>query len=291
MYRLDIALHNKNPKLKCLGLTKQQGFLSEEKSKGKKKQKSAQRYWENDGVDEPATLHQTTPGKGGFGFSNNFSYVPLELPSAGKDEPSESPAIESEKPTPELLSKTRELNQRVRENPSDVQAWLALADLQSQQVETSNLTTLNSTAVEKQKKFTKLSMEKKVAVLEQAVEKNPSCIDLIVAYMDVCTETMSSDQILEKWKRTLFTQPQKTLLWKHYLMFCQSTFSAFSFSETLAVYTKCFITLSAIQSGSFKSHSPEVEMESGMVEIFLQFCQFLKQTGAKHFKAMLNISL
>jgi hypothetical protein len=277
LYRLDIALHNQNPKLKCLGLTKEQEI--EQKSKGKEKKKSSQRYWEGC-VSSGEVLSFDSTKKSGFGFSSNFSYVPLELPTAVNEE-NESSTVEKEKPVSELLSKTRELNQKVRQNPNDIQSWLALADLQARQVESSNLTTdsLNRTALEKQKKSCKLSMEKKAAVLEQAVQKNPSCVDLIIAYMNVCSETMSSEAILEKWKRFMFTQPQKTLLWKNYLMFCQSSFSAFSFSTTLEVYTKCFTTLSAIQSGKFISHSPDKDIESGVLEIFVQFCQFLRQSG------------
>ena len=280
LYRLDVALHNQNSKQRCLGLTKGQEF--EQKSKKKQKKTTLQRYWENSiSSDEALVSSQTTTSiKGGIGFSNNFSYVPLELPAPVNDERGSS-ALENEKPASELLSKTKELNQRVRENPNDVVSWLALADLQEKQIESGNLTSdsLNKTTFEKQKKSNKLSMEKKAAVLEQAVDKNPSSVELIVAYMNVCTETMSSNVILEKWKKILFIQPQKTLLWKHYLLFSQSSFSAFSFSATLAVYTKCFQTLCAIQSGKFTSHSPEIDMENGVVEIFVMFCQFLKQSG------------
>ena len=273
LYRLDIALHKQNPKLKCLGLTKEQEI--EQISKTKKR--PLQRYWEGSvSSDEVVSLDHTT--KCGFGFSSNFSYVPVEMPTATNEE-NESTVVE--KPVSDLLLKTKELNQKVRENPNDIHSWLALADLQGKQVESSDLTTesLSRTALQTQKKSCKLSMEKKAAVLAQAVEKNQSCVDLIIAYMDVCSETLGSEAIVEKWKKFLFTHPQKTLLWKHYLLFCQSSFSAFSFSTTLEVYTKCFTTLSAIQSGKFVSHSPEIDMESGMVEIFAQFCQFLTQAG------------
>ena len=286
LYRLDVALHNQNSKQKCLGLNKDQEI--EQQSKRKQKKKSVQRYWESSiNSDEGLVTNQTTTSKGGFGFSNNFSYVPLELPTTVNNE-NESSALENEKPTSELLSKTKELNQKIRENPNDVVSWLALADLQEKQVESRDVTSdsLNKTAFEKQKKSNKLLMEKKAAVLEQAVEKNPSCVELIVAYMNVCTETMTSNAILEKWKKILFIQPQKTPLWKHYLLFSQSSFSAFSFSTTLAVYTKCFQTLSAIQSGKFISHSPETDMESGMVEIFVMFCQFLKQSGTIYYSSI-----
>ena len=280
LYRLDIALHSLNPELKCLGLTEEKQIGR--KPKGKDKKKTSERYWENSvSSDEVFTFEPNSSKNTGFGFSKNFSYVPLELPSAAKDDDIGSSSISIEKPSSELVLKTRELNQKVRENPNDIQSWLALADLQEHQVESSNQTTnsLNKDAFKKQKKSTKMAMEKKVAVLEQAIEKNASCVALIVGYMNACIETMSSEAIVEKWRKFLFIQPQKTLLWKHYLMFCQSNFSTFSFSTTLAVYTKCFTTLSAIQSGKFTSHSAETDIESGMVEIFLQLCQFLKQSG------------
>ena len=279
LYRLDIALHNQNPKLRCLGLSRDQEI--EPKSGRKEKKKSKQRYWESFvSSDEASTLLVLT-GKTGFGFSNNFSYVPLELPVAVNDENKESCAGDNDKPVSEILSKTRDLNQRVGDNPNDIHAWLDLADLQLQQTQSSYQTsnTFSRSGIEEQKKSSKLSLEKKAAVLEKAVEKNPSCVELIVAYMNVCAQILDSESILEKWKKRLFIQPQKTLLWKHYLMFCQSSFSAFTFSTTLVIYTKCFTTLSSIQSGKFTSHSPDDDMESGMVEIFVQFCQFLKQAG------------
>lgn len=276
LYRLDIALHHQNPKLQCLGVTKEQ--VIEPKSKRKEKNKS-QRYWEGSlSSDENVSFNQTTTKKCGFGFSANFSYVPLYLPIAENESSSQA----NEKPVCELLLKTKELNQKVRANPYDIQSWLALADLQVQHVEPANLTadSLNKTALEKQKKSSKLWIQKKAAVLEQAVQRNPSCVELIIAYMNVCSETLNNEAILHKWKNFLFLQPQKTVLWKHYLMFCQSSFSAFSFSATLEVYAKCFKTLSAIQSGKFVSHSPENDIQNGMIEIFVQFCQFLTQSGA-----------
>lgn len=230
--------------------------------------------------DNSLVLCQSTSGKG---FSKNFSYVPLELPlsSGDKNTPGETSSQDEQLMTSELVSRTKILNERVRENPSDIKAWLALADLQGKQVQYGDLTSdsLNKSGFEKHKKVSKLSLEKKAAVLEQAVEKNPSCVELIIAHMDISMETITSDKIAEKWRNILFTQPQKTLLWKHYLMFCQSNFSAFSFSSTLAIYSKCFSTLSAIKEGFLKSHSPEEGIEVGMVEIFVQFCQFLRQTG------------
>ncbi|XP_028398546.1 protein NRDE2 homolog [Dendronephthya gigantea] len=279
LYRLDIALHNQNPKLRCLGLSRDQEI--EPKSGRKEKKKSKQRYWGSFVSSDDASTLLGQTGKTGFGFSNNFSYVPLELPVAVNDENKESSAGDNDQPVSVILSKTKDLNQRVGDNPNDIQAWLDLADLQSQQAQSSYQTsnTFSKSGIEDQKKSSKMLLEKKAAVLEKAVEKNPSSVELIVACMNVCAQTLDSEAILEKWRKRLFIQPQKTLLWKHYLMFCQSSFSAFTFSTTLAIYTKCFTTLSAIQSGKFTSHSPEDDIESGMVEIFVQFCQFLKQAG------------
>lgn len=291
LYRLDIALHKRDPKLKCLGLKPDQVVDIEPKKKKKKNAESPQRYWGNKDLSTPdsllvACLVTGTAGKASYGFSKNFSYVPLELPSqAGQTTGigETMSQVDAKQVVPDTItSQTKNFNQRVREDPGDVKAWLALAELQSEHVQFGDNLTLNSLnkiGLEKHKKTSKISLEKKLAVLEQAVEKNPSSSDLIIPYMDLCVETASSDKIVDKWRDILFNQPQKTLLWKHYLMFCQSNFSTFSVSNTLAIYSKCFSTLSAIRDGVFKSHSPEDGMELGMVEIFVQFCQFLRQTG------------
>ena len=288
LYRLDIALHKQDPKLKCMGLRPGQVVdLGQKPKKKEKKQESQQRYWQSGNLIVPGDsllLFPSKSGKSSNGFSENFSYIPLELPLSAGEKEGISETLSFHEGTlisNKMISRTKDLNERVRGNPNDIEAWLALAELQGQYAQSGDLTSnsFDKVGLEKQKKIDKLSLEKKAAVLEQAVEKNPLSEDLIVAYMDVCVEFMDSDKIAEKWKNILFKQPQKTLLWKHYLMFCQTNFSAFSTSSTLAVYSKCFNTLSAIKDGIFKSHCPESDIEVGMVEIFIQFCQFLRQTG------------
>lgn len=297
LYRLDIALYKMRSNMTCLGLSKHQVIeLTEQKGKKKKKTGTVGRYWnikdfqvtgstENISMTLPSTTEK--PGQR-INLGDVRGYVPLEVPyqdEMAKDDSDrrkvEESTADKDSHESEILQRTRELNKILHDKPQDIQTWLALVDFQEEIVrkEDSVKSSFTATGWERRKAATRTIIEKKIAVFEKALQKNPNSVELIVGHLDLCNEIMDAEELVQKWKRVSFVHPNNTLLWRHYLLFMQSRFSVFSFSKIAAVYGKCLSTLSSIKEGTFASHQAEGNLESEMVDLFIRECQFTRQSG------------
>lgn len=297
LYRLDIALYKMRSNMTCLGLSKHQVIeLTEQKGKKKRKTRAVERYWNTNDFQVPEstenisiTLPSTTKKLDQkINLVDGRGYVPLELSSQDemvKDDSlrrkvKESTAIKDSHES-EIVQKTRELNKILLDSPQDIQTWLALVDFQEEIVrkEDSVNSSFTATGRERRNAATKTIIEKKIAVFEKALQKNPNSVELIVGHLDICSEIMDAEELVQKWKRVSFVHPNNTLLWRHYVLFMQSRFSVFSFSKTASVYGKCLSTLSSIKEETFASHRAEGNLENEMVDLFIRECQFTRQSG------------
>lgn len=107
---------------------------------------------------------------------------------------------------------------------------------------------------EKRKRSLKLVLEKKLAILERAIESNQSSVELKLAKLKLCTEFWEPSTLVKEWQKLIFLHPNDTALWQKYLLFCQSQFSTFTVSKIHSLYGKCLSTLSAVKDGSILSH-------------------------------------
>ncbi|XP_020039296.1 nuclear exosome regulator NRDE2 isoform X3 [Castor canadensis] len=178
-----------------------------------------------------------------------------------------------------LKAKVEEFNRRVRENPQDIQLWMAFVAFQDEVMKSPGLYAIEEGEQEKPKKSLKLLLEKKLAVLERAIESNQSSVDLKLARLKLCAEFWEPSTLVKEWQKLIFLHPNNTALWQKYLVFCQSQFSTFSISKILSLYGKCLSTLSAVKDGSILSHPALPGTEEAMFALLLQQCHFLRQAG------------
>nr|XP_006208254.1 nuclear exosome regulator NRDE2 [Vicugna pacos] len=193
---------------------------------------------------------------------------------------------ESKQPDPQpgrenaiLKAKVEDFNRRVRENPRDVQLWMAFVAFQDEVMRSPGLYAAEEGQQEKQKRSLRLVLEKKLAILERAIESNQSSMDLKLAKLQLCTAFWEPPTLLKEWQKLIFLHPNNTGLWQKYLLFCQSQFSTFSISKIQSLYGKCLSTLSAVKDGSILSHPELPGTEDAMFALFLQQCHFLRQAG------------
>ena len=125
---------------------------------------------------------------------------------------------------------------------------------------------------EKRKRSLKLILEKKLAILERAIESNQSSVELKLAKLKLCAEFWEPSTLVKEWQKLIFLHPNNTALWQKYLLFCQSQFSTFSVSKIHSLYGKCLSTLSAVKDGSILSHPELPGTEEAM---------FGKETGTR----------
>nr|XP_002719730.3 nuclear exosome regulator NRDE2 [Oryctolagus cuniculus] len=211
------------------------------------------------------------------------------------EQESKQPDSQADRENAALKAKVEEFNRKVRENPWDTQLWMAFVAFQDEVMRCPGLYTIEDGEREKRKKSLRLLLEKKLAVLERAVESNPSSVELKLAKLQLCAEFWEPSALLKEWQKLIFLHPNNTALWQKYLLFCQSQFSTFSVSKIHSLYGKCLSTLSAVKDGSVLSHPALPGTEEAMFGLFLQQCHFLRQAGHSEkavslFQAMIDFT-
>ncbi|XP_032964018.1 nuclear exosome regulator NRDE2 [Rhinolophus ferrumequinum] len=307
LYRGDIARYKRKGD-SCLGINPKKQCISWEGASTEKKRshKHAERYFtkKNVGlmkVDGVAISRKTEPPS-----SEPVSFIPVTgsddvVPSVTtwlnplgiydqsttqwlqgqgpSEQESKQPDSQTDRENVLLKAKVEEFNRRVRENPRDIQLWMAFVAFQDEVMKSPGLYAIEEGGQEKRKRSLKLVLEKKLAILERAIESNQSSVDLKLAKLQLCTEFWEPSTLVKEWQKLIFLHPNNTALWQKYLLFCQSQFSTFSVSKIHSLYGKCLSTLSAVKDGSILSHPELPGTEEAMFALFLQQCHFLRQAG------------
>ncbi|XP_066279089.1 nuclear exosome regulator NRDE2-like [Branchiostoma lanceolatum] len=187
--------------------------------------------------------------------------------------------MEGETSEENITRLTAEYNRTLRENPHDIQAWLDFVAFQDRVMQHGPVTVYSDVEREKRKKTSLAVMEKKVAILERAIDMNPSHPQLTLQHLKLCREFWDNKKLTNQWKEFAFKYPNNPAVLREYLMFSQSHFGTFTASKVHTLYGKCISKLRAILDGTFKSHKPLPHTEEQLLELFVQQCHFLKQAG------------
>ncbi|KAM9093205.1 nuclear exosome regulator NRDE2 isoform 3-T3 [Megaptera novaeangliae] len=307
LYRGDVARYKRKGD-SCLGINPKKQCISWEGTSTEKKRshKRVERYFTKKSVglmniDGVAISSKTEPAS-----SESISFIPVKgaedvvapvttwlnplgiydeattqwLQGRGPSEQeSKQPDSQPNRENVLVKAKVEEFNRRVWENPRDVQLWMAFVAFQDEVMRSPGLYAIEEGEQEKRKRSLRLVLEKKLAILERAVESNPSSVDLKLAKLQLCTEFWEPSTLVKEWQKLIFLHPNNTALWQKYLLFCQSQFSTFSISKIQSLYGKCLSTLSAVKDGSILSHPELPGTEEAMFALFLQQCHFLRQAG------------
>uniref|UniRef100_A0A8C3W8H3 Nuclear exosome regulator NRDE2 n=1 Tax=Catagonus wagneri TaxID=51154 RepID=A0A8C3W8H3_9CETA len=307
LYRGDIARYKRKGD-SCLGINPKKQCISWEGTSTEKKRshKHVERYFTKKNVGLMNVDGVAVSGKAEPLSSEPISFIPVEgsedvvspvttwLNPLGiydqatthwlqgqrpSEQESQQPDTQPDRENALLKAKVEEFNRRVRENPRDIQLWMAFVAFQDEVMKSPGLYAIEEGEQEKRKRSLRLVLEKKLAILERAIESNQSSVELKLAKLRLCTEFWEPSTLVKEWQKLIFLHPNNTALWQKYLLFCQSQFSTFSVSKIQSLYGKCLSTLSAVKDGSILSHPELPGTEEAMFALFLQQCHFLRQAG------------
>ncbi|KAI4347330.1 hypothetical protein L6164_008147 [Bauhinia variegata] len=195
----------------------------------------------------------------------------------------------------EMLCKTREFNRLTREHPHDEKVWLDFAEFQDRVA-----------AMQRQKGARLQILEKKISILEKSVELNPDNEELLLCLLKAYQMRDSPDVLIGRWEKILMQHSGSYTLWREFLHVVQKDFSRFKVSEIRKMYGHAIQALSASCGKHFRqvhqatdtsSLDPAiVELEFGLVDIFLSLCRFEWQAGYRElttalFQAEIEFSL
>ncbi|XP_028913558.2 nuclear exosome regulator NRDE2 [Ornithorhynchus anatinus] len=323
LYRGDIARFKRKGD-SCLGINPKKQCISWEGATTKKKHshkqveryftKSSVRLLSTDGVALCSKNKTLPPEPGSFIAVKETEEVPspattcvnplgvydksttLWLQGRGpQDNEAQEPVPQKDDANSHLGAKVEEFNRKVRENPWDITLWMDFVSFQDELMKGPSLYTTGEGKQTSRKNSLKFILEKKLAILERAIESNPNNIDLKLAKLKLCTELWEPSTLIKEWQKLIFLHPNNAALWQKYLLFCQSQFSTFSVSKIHNLYGKCLSTLAAVQDGSIVSHPALPGTEEAMFALFVQHCHFLRQTGYSEkavslFQAMIDFT-
>lgn len=198
----------------------------------------------------------------------------------GKGKQTDEELVEAT-PDPVRL-KVADYNKRLRESPNDVKLWLEFVRFQDKlNIDDSGAIFELDADSGGRKQTAKALLDKKLSILDKALESNPGDIDLFLARVELNSEILDAVQINKELEQLLFVHVANTRLWKYYLSFNQSRLSVFTVSKMTKLYHKCFKTLFRILEGKLQTHSVPDNLDREILGIFLQYCYFLKQAGYK----------
>ncbi|CAM8981084.1 unnamed protein product [Rhodiola kirilowii] len=210
------------------------------------------------------------------------NFVPLEYAKSSSDVgdagafPGTSTVEESWED--EVLRKTKEFNIKTREHPHDVQAWLDFAEFQDKVA-----------SMQPQKGARLQTLEKKISILEKAVELNPENEELLLRLLQTYKKRDTPDVLIGRWERVLVDHSNSCKLWTEFLHVVQQGFSRFKVSDTRKMYAHAIQALSAACTRLYRqvthgstllSEDPAlIQLELGLVDIFVSLCRFECQAG------------
>ncbi|XP_047310156.1 nuclear exosome regulator NRDE2 [Impatiens glandulifera] len=224
-------------------------------------------------------------------------FIPLtnnQVTAADELSPAETSVVE-ESWEDELLRKTKEFNRSTRECPYDGKLWLEFAKFQDKVA-----------SMQPQKGARLQTLEKKISILEKAIELNPEDEELLLHLLNAYQSRDNTDILISRWEKILMQHSGSLKLWKDFLLFCQGEFSRFKISEMRKIYSNAIRALSASRSKLYRQahqvviapsvDTDTIKLELGLVDIYLSLCQFEWQAGHKElatalFQAQMEYSL
>ena len=167
-----------------------------------------------------------------------------------------------------VKQKNAEYNKKLKQEPQNIQLWLEFIDFQDSP-EAQRLVTnaIHTASKEKQLKnlHKRALLERKVSILDKAIEMNPKCVELITTKLQIASEYWEAGNLQQEWKRILFVLPMSIDLWKKYLSFTENYFEGFSVNSVLKSYSSCIQKMIQMQHPSFSSHQRPAHLEEHMI--------------------------
>lgn len=167
-------------------------------------------------------------------------FIPLSEDSSDGKSDSTAKTVE-ESWEDEMLRKTKEFNRLTRERPHDEKVWSAFSEFQDKVA-----------SMQPQKGARLQTFEKKISILEKAVELNPDNEDLTLTLMKAYQNRDSTDVLIGRWEKTLMKNPGSYRLWKEFLQVIQGEFSRFKVSEVRKMYANAIQALSGVCSRQYR---------------------------------------
>ncbi|XP_075264338.1 uncharacterized protein LOC142356276 [Convolutriloba macropyga] len=174
-----------------------------------------------------------------------------------------------------IRRRTREFNEAVREEPWNLQTWLDYAAFQDQAVTLRQTRKLHLVEV--------AVAEKKLSILEKALQHIPSSEKLLLVFMDAMSVMATKPQMLTRWQRLLHRDGAAMPgLWERYLQLERGSCSDFRLAKLTDAYVEAIGAIGGQVARFRREEAPHGELlkiEEARVGFVLQAIQAWLQSG------------
>ncbi|XP_024385096.1 uncharacterized protein [Physcomitrium patens] len=282
LYRMDIARYVRQQVDRGEEGTKKRyaTYLDVPEPDGDVQENKAYRYWSGEAMAletrrdlRRIRIHSLRPSAATFNSRQDLdTFIPLEEKDIKKkDVGDEDEQEEGESWNDYIIRRTREFNSLTRERPDDENSWLEFAKFQDELVHMAQRKGVKQQAV-----------EKKISVLEKALEHHPDSLQLTLLYLESCRLRDTVPEMLAKWEKAAILLSGSYRFWKNFLQFVCSQFSLFSVATVRSVYVQALGSLTATRDRLKNGDERDTvikDAELAMVSILADRCRFELQTG------------
>ena len=171
-----------------------------------------------------------------------------------------------------------ELLRKIKADPADFGAWLALIKNQDDILGWSRtFGRMSLTSAERRSNAdVKLSMYIKAL---ESVSNQEGRETLTLGMMEQAAQLWASEKLILQWESVVKNNPASLKLWTKYLDFRQSNFSSFKYEEVQTAYSECLSLLNgALQNGG-KTTSEKEQIHELRIYIMLRMTLLMREAG------------
>ena len=168
---------------------------------------------------------------------NNISqYISIkEKDMKSKCSPEQKGATEEEFVRDEVFEKTAYYNRHLCDDPSNVKLWLEFVSFQDLLFQDFRISVKSMANRRLGDSFhaPRACIEKKLAILNKALEANPSSLELKICKLEIEHDVLDSSMLSKEWDKLLFVYSADVRLWRHYLTFQQTCLATFTVGRVI----------------------------------------------------------
>ena len=176
-----------------------------------------------------------------------------------------------------VQAKTKEYNARLRQDPSNIDLWLeflafqdeALQDFAGSEGGKKKSATVRDNAV----------VEKKLAVVKTAMEKNPKSVVLAMERLRLSKQISDVASLERQWKEVLLMFPENLAVLKNYLDFSTSHFTSFKLGKVTRAFRTCFAKLKGMHGDGSRGSIDVPSLEDEMVNMLVRLAHLWAGAG------------
>ncbi|CAL8080340.1 unnamed protein product [Orchesella dallaii] len=177
-------------------------------------------------------------------------------------------------------------NKEVRNQPQNISLWKEFVRFQDKVFEQSDAifeqeeeSSGSRNAKKKKKSNRKVLLEKKIAVLEKALETNPKSLELHLLRLDFLLELYKPRHVLNEWKKLVTQYQQIAPFWIEYLLFSASELLVYTNSSTASIFETCFQKFRLMMNPQYPEFQRPQKFPLFIADITFAFSLLLKNAG------------